>query len=465
VTLWFDVNDFFKYAQNRSGITGIQRLSFSVYREILKQERADIGFVFRNGDEPDLRIVAWEDVCAAHDLIASKFLAPNVRKPPSDDPPEQNGGAFRKWLSPLPIEVRRPLAEAVQAQSEALRLIGMAGRRLFLEPPAEEVRALTRRARPSPGASLSQTARPGDVLCCLGAPWESRYGSLLHDLKARIGLKFALLVYDLIPVLRREFVNRRFTEIFASFMRAHLPIADHILTISKATSADLEAWSRRDGIDLLAAPRPIPVGADFGAAPHGALPAGLIPGDYVLFVSTIEIRKNHIQAFRIWQRLLEEEPAGRVPALVFAGKFGWMVADFVQALENTDRLGGKLVVLESPDDETLAALYRGCRFTLFPSHYEGWGLPVSESLALGKACIASNRASVPEAGGDFCLYIDPDNTTDAYQTVRGAIVDPSVIHRLEAKIAAEYRPIGWDATAAAVLRELGLSPASDGGPA
>ncbi|MDT8349839.1 glycosyltransferase, partial [Roseomonas mucosa] len=92
-----------------------------------------------------------------------------------------------------------------------------------------------------------------------------------------------------------------------------------------------------------------------------------------------------------------------------AGRVGWLVADLMQQLENAEWLGGKIRLVRDPSDEELLALYRGCRFTLFPSLFEGWGLPVSESLALGRPCIASNRTSLPEAGGALARYFDPDD--------------------------------------------------------
>ncbi len=164
----------------------------------------------------------------------------------------------------------------------------------------------------------------------------------------------------------------------------------------------------REGIVLRGMPRAIPIGTGFThSLPAPTLPQGLSPGSYALFVSTVEARKNHSLAFRAWRRLLEELPRDEVPTLVFAGRIGWMVADLMQQIENAEHLGGKLVIVQNPDDATLAALYKGARFTLFPSLYEGWGLPVSESLSFGKVCLASNAASVPEAGGDYCLYHDP----------------------------------------------------------
>ena len=163
------------------------------------------------------------------------------------------------------------------------------------------------------------------------------------------------------------------------------------------------------------------------------------PGSYVLFVSTLEARKNHALLFRVWRRLLSEMPREQVPTLVFAGRVGWLVADLMQQLENAEWLGGKIRLVRDPSDEELLALYRGCRFTLYPSLYEGWGLPVSESLALGRPCIASNRTSLPEAGGALARYFDPDDLDDACATIRAVIEDPEGLEAWRERVAREFR--------------------------
>ena len=135
-------------------------------------------------------------------------------------------------------------------------------------------------------------------------------------------------------------------------------------------------------------------------------PAG-IPQPYVLFVSTIEIRKNHRLLVRVWRRLMERHGADAVPVLVFAGQIGWLVDDLLAELAASDYLGGKIVLMPGLSDAELRQAYRGCLFTVFPSLCEGWGLPVAESLAQGKFCVASNRTSIPEVGGDLIDYFDP----------------------------------------------------------
>src|SRR5258708_4019020 len=100
------------------------------------------------------------------------------------------------------------------------------------------------------------------------------------------------------------------------------------------------------------------------------------------------------------------------------------------------------------------ALYGGCLFTLFPSFYEGWGLPVMESHAFGRPCIISKTTSLPEAGGSLARYIDPDNTTDAYQVIRETIQDQAGLREWRDRVRREFRPVEWSQSAHAVLKAL-----------
>ena len=85
-----------------------------------------------------------------------------------------------------------------------------------------------------------------------------------------------------------------------------------------------------------------------------------------------------------WRRLLAELGSAKVPTLVFAGKMGWHSEHVTDFIRKTDYLDGKLKVLNDASDADLQALYQNAAFTVYNSHYEGWGLPVTESLSYGK---------------------------------------------------------------------------------
>ena len=302
----------------------------------------------------------------------------------------------------------------------------------------------------------------GDVLLALGSPWSHPdYAALVAAQRAR-GLQFALLVYDVIPLRRPEWFDRGLVRIFRAWFDAVVPLCDHIFAISAFTAAEVEFHMRKRGIPLPGPVTAIPIGTGFGVAAEIGLPTERSqrlppPDSYALIVSTIEARKNHVLLFRVWRRMLEELPPEQIPTLVFAGRIGWLVDDLMQQIANTDSLDGKLVVIESPTDCELRALYEGCRFTLFPSFFEGWGLPVTESLALGKPCLTSNKTSLPEAGGTLTRMFDPDNLNDAYRAIVEVVGDPDGLAEWTNQVRREFRPVPWSATADAMLCALGHS--------
>ena len=132
---------------------------------------------------------------------------------------------------------------------------------------------------------------------------------------------------------------------------------------------------------------------------------------YVLCVGTLKSRKNIFALARVWI-YLEKELGLRTPRLIFSGNSGWLRDDFNALLRGSSGCNGLIRVVERPFDHELEYLYRNCLFTVYPSYYEGWGLPVGESLWFGKPVVSSNTSSMPEVGGTLADYIDPNNAEE-----------------------------------------------------
>ncbi|HYZ63592.1 MAG TPA: glycosyltransferase family 1 protein, partial [Acetobacteraceae bacterium] len=329
------------------------------------------------------------------------------------------------------------------------------------------VRAVVRRsvAKVQPASvpqaeSFDTLARQGDTVLVLGAPWMRPYADLARWLRDERRMRFGVFVHDLVPIRHPEWCHRGVPRAFRDWYTELLPLCDLVLANSRHTAQDVEAYARESGIVLNGRVRPVPVGTGFGAAPRagpGSRVPGLPkPGSYVLFVSTMEARKNHALAVRVWSLLLDDVRAGRrspesVPDLVFAGRVGWLVADLIRQLDNTKWLGGRVRLIRDPTDAALRALYQGSLFTLFPSLHEGWGLPVTESLALGKPCLCSDAAALPEAGGALCRYFDPEDVGAAYRAVAAVLDDRPGLADWERRVRAEFRPTEWTETAHALL--------------
>jgi hypothetical protein len=288
--------------------------------------------------------------------------------------------------------------------------------------------------------------------------WWDDIGSfaLLQALKRHTGLKVAYLIYDLIPCKRPELTARTLPAAFRHGLRAMLPLADMIATISENSRRDLLALAA--GLGLPAPPvRVIRLGDDpvSGQAPvyPGGLPAGWETKPFVLTVGTVEVRKNHRLLYHVWHRLIEQ-CGPQVPPLVVVGAFGWLVGDLRQEIKTDPLVGDHLVFLSRVTDAELHWLYEHCLFTLYPSHYEGWGLPVAESLARGKYCIASSSSALPEVGGDLVDYHDPLDCAACCRLVQRALFEPGFVQQREERLRREYRVRSWAVCAASFVDVL-----------
>jgi glycosyltransferase involved in cell wall biosynthesis len=185
------------------------------------------------------------------------------------------------------------------------------------------------------------------------------------------------------------------------------------------------------------------------AAPSAPV-AEVLEHRFILFVSTIERRKNHETLYRAYTRLVDAGVAD-LPLLVFVGMAGWGMSDLMSDVKLDPRIRPYLRILNHVSDGNLARLYEHAYFTAYPSLYEGWGLPVAESLAYGKFCLASAAASIPEVGGALIEYVDPWDVPRWAERLRWYIEHPEDVANREAVIRANYRPTSWKETGAALV--------------
>jgi len=313
---------------------------------------------------------------------------------------------------------------------------------------------------------FEQVVRRGDVIVSLGASWGiPNYMKYIAEAKRCYGIRFAPLVHDLIPIKHESLVEPHHTVQFRDWLRAAMPVADIVFTNSKHTRTALVTFVADCGWRL-----PPVEALEMGSGFRDPLTAGKtagkeammsLPPRYVLFVSTIELRKNHRLLVRVWKRLLERHGTNLVPNLVFAGKIGWLVDDLLDDLEASNYLNGKIILLRSLSDAELQQAYRSCLFTVFPSLSEGWGLPIAESLAHGKFCVASDHTSIPEAGGELIDYFDPLNEDDALAKIERPLIDPGYLAAREAQLRAEYRVRTWGDCVRALIGALDETVAED----
>lgn len=272
----------------------------------------------------------------------------------------------------------------------------------------------------------AKTANPAVIdtpctLVFLGALWINDALMSAARLAQSRGAILVALLYDLTPVKEAGHtaaVNR----LFERYLDLLINAAGAVPAISASSRRDFEDYANQHG-------RLSPPGHATG------LPCGLTPErrdvsrrpwprPYVLFVGTIESRKNHRLALSAWQQLIERHGQDLVPDLVCVGRLGWHASEFLDEYIASNGLNGKVSVLSnSVSDEELAEFYTHAEFTIYPSRYEGWGLPVGESIAFGKVPIVADNSSLREAGGEAAVYVPTDDLNALVSAVDAMMVD------------------------------------------
>jgi glycosyltransferase involved in cell wall biosynthesis len=174
---------------------------------------------------------------------------------------------------------------------------------------------------------------------------------------------------------------------------------------------------------------------------------------FALAVGTVEVRKNHRLLLDAWDHLVGD-PEFNLD-LVIAGARGWLVDDVIERLESSPLYGQHIFWFSDLGDSAISWLYERCHVALYPSLYEGWGLPVVEALQHRRPVIASNRGAVPEAGLCIAHIIDPDDLGAWCEAISAIARSP----RTETPL---FQPPSWD-EAAEMIRSIVLASGESSG--
>ena len=284
-----------------------------------------------------------------------------------------------------------------------------------------------------------------DVFFLAGAFWIIDNYDIFMDMRMR-NVSIVLFVHDLIQINNPEYVSEHANLTFKRSFLDILQVCDRIITNSFFVADDvrnfqLSNFSYAVKTEAVQLATQLPTLAHKNDIIFREELSSLMSCMFVLYVGTIEIRKNHIYLVKIWERLLLE--GYDMPKLVFAGKWGWKIDDLKEYLEINNFLDGNVIVLNDLADKEISSLYENCIFTAYTSYAEGFGLPIGESLSHGKFCVSSSTTSMPEVGGDFCVYVDPFNFDDGYSKIKDLISDKTLIDKKTEYVKNNYRPKSW----------------------
>lgn len=170
-----------------------------------------------------------------------------------------------------------------------------------------------------------------------------------------------------------------------------------------------------------------------------------LPEKYILFVGTIEPRKNLERLIKAYKQVIDCRQD--LPhQLVMVGKLGWLYNDILRIPYELG-LDKRVKLLGYVDEADMPFIYNGADLFVYPSLYEGFGMPVLEAMSCGVPVITSNVSSLPEVAGDGCQLVNPLNVEELAYTIERILGSPALQEQLAKAGLARSREFSWRKTA------------------
>jgi glycosyltransferase involved in cell wall biosynthesis len=307
-----------------------------------------------------------------------------------------------------------------------------------------------------PACTVALGYKPWRMLVWLGQLSRVGFDRLLREAELFHATEHLLLPLQSIPTVLtvHDLIFRHLPEHHKPLNRWYLNLtmplycrrAGHIIAVSEHTKRDLIsaygiAAEKVSVVYEAAAPEFCPQPAQTVAAVRARYN---LPERYLLFVGTIEPRKNLTRLLAAFEAVHAD---GLADGLVIVGQRGWLYGDFFARLEESPVREVILLPGYVPDDD-LPAFYAGAQALVLPSVYEGFGLPVLEAMACGTPVVASTASSIPEIGGEAALYFDPLDVEAAVDAVRRILRDASLRDEMRELGLAQAARFSWQRAAA-----------------
>ncbi len=410
--IYFDITDIVQHAMKNKHVTGIQRSVIKIIESLVRAKRPVFGLV-KHPLNGNFLIADLSFMEGRYDLtdFNARFDLPSGK---------------RLWLSGKLLRYKKsPLRRAYHyARLQLMWALSRKLRAKFRVPSLSDKPSCLKEGK---------LAREGAIIT-LGAGWGTDYAGLA-ELARTYDCKVFSFVHDIIALLMPQhtaFFTRDKNQRFETWLRYVATHSSLLICNSEFTRQTLESYLRVIGLQAKIGVAKFPHEFKCSASKERSTIREdvnqIIKQNYVLCVGTIEVRKNIRKLIECWQKLQKAYKAS-VPKLVLAGSKGWGVDDVYAFLKETSHVHGTVRIIDTPNDAELELLYQNCRFTVFPSLFEGWGLPIGESLWFGKPVICANNASMPEVGEKFATYFDHAQPNSLLEALQNMINQPVTLPR------------------------------------
>ncbi|MBO4960952.1 MAG: glycosyltransferase family 4 protein [Flavobacteriales bacterium] len=243
------------------------------------------------------------------------------------------------------------------------------------------------------------------------------FHGLSHELPygiEKMGVKTVLTVHDLIFMRHPEFYNRTDVKIHTKKIRYAVQVADVIIAISNQTKVDIMELLGVEEEKIRVVYQGITRHSLYDMSLKEAeeeLKSFLLPTKYILCVGTMEERKNQL---KLCQALKNIPEAHLVIVGRSSGGYGQMLHRYIRENDIADRVK----IFSDVTDSQLSAFYKKCLYVVYPSVYEGFGLPIVEAMAYGKPVLTTRGGCFEEAGGRAAWYMDSSDVNDIARCIR-----------------------------------------------
>lgn len=264
----------------------------------------------------------------------------------------------------------------------------------------------------------------------------------------------AVSVHDVIPLALPHLLGGLHKRLFARMLfRTIRSRAGCILTVSRFSAGEI---ARLAGIEPSRITT-IPNGLDAESfAPVGD-PIAVHSKPFILYVGNVKPHKNVRGCIGAFERIAEHFPHD----LIIVGRREGFVTGDRSLEKDLGRLSERVTFTGYVNNDRLRQLLRAADVFLFPSLYEGFGLPPLEAMASGTPCVVSNAASLPEVCGSVPLYCDPTNIEDIAARLRELLEDDALRRRCRERGLEQVRRFDWDQAARATWTALGEASGQD----
>lgn len=292
-----------------------------------------------------------------------------------------------------------------------------------------------------------ETLKPKDttIFFDIDSAWNAPYKrEILYPLLKQNGFLIFNFIHDLIPVLMPQIVHDITTVNYNIFIQEVYKYSDMVLFNSTSSHDDFLKYKDTSKVSRYIATCVVGLGSNFKSSdfvPENKKIIDILKSKYILFVGTLEPRKNQAEVLDAFDELYKKYDDLH---LVFIGKKGWKIDHLIQRINNHPKKNITLHWLDNIDDDTLSHFYQNAFLVTYLSKYEGYGLPIAESLSYNNITITSKNSSMYEVGRDAADYIEYNSKAELVDIISLYYTNKTLYDTKKEYIKNSFKTTSWD---------------------